>query len=642
MFHYPTSFIHRPLLTNKDTHIPDYATLMIQVIKHIPPPSRKSPYQIECKSQIGAVKIVFFGPKSKWIAQSLTLNESFYISGKIETFNGHYQVSHPDYISKILSDIPEFEPIYPLTHGLNNKILTKTIRKALSLLPDNIPEWIDETTIKQNNFPSFKDALQKLHSPQKNADLSPNSTHFSRLAYDELLANQISLYYARHEIKHTGNSIKTNSNYGKKICAMLPFELTDGQKQVLQEIKNDMASEKKMLRLLQGDVGSGKTIVSVFAMLEAVEAGYQAVLMAPTDILSRQHFKKISELLATIGLKVILLTGREKGKNRLSILDQIKTDADIIIGTHALFSENVIYRNIGLVVIDEQHRFGVKQRLLLSQKGQNVDILSMTATPIPRSLALTYYGDMDISVLKEKPKNRIPIQTSAIPITKIDTLLPNIQNAIREKKQIYWVCPLIEESEKIDLANAQKRYQYLSQYFHRVGLLHGKMKSEEKDKVMNEFLNGNLDILVSTTVIEVGVDVPNASIMFIEQAERFGLSTLHQLRGRIGRGNIQSNCILLYGYPISEQGKKRIDLMRKSNDGFEIAEQDLILRGGGEVLGIKQSGITDFIFTDLSEHMPLLYSACQNISATIKNNDGQIIKALLLLFNKYNKQDYIC
>lgn len=645
IFHLPDHILHRPYLADlKSAQDKMLLTTKVTVSQHKKPFSKRHPYRIICEASGSYLEVVFFNYHKDYIIEQLPIGETRLISGQVERYGEHWQMSHPDYIVRENEawKIPIYEPIYPLTQGVSNKLMNRAVKEALKNLP-NLPEWLDDTLLKREGWPSFKEALFQAHHPQNEIDISPLSKARQRLAYDELLANQLALALARTRMKkQTGISIKGNEALRKKLLSHLPFELTNAQKRVITEIETDMQTPYRMLRLLQGDVGSGKTIVGLVALLNAVEAGYQGALMAPTDILVRQHYSKISDLCSQLGVSIVLLTGREKEKKRQEILSQIADgEAQIIIGTHALFTENVIFKNLGLAVIDEQHRFGVEQRLALTQKGNAVDVLVMTATPIPRTLALTYYGDMDLSQIDEKPPTRKPIDTRVLSVKKMEAVIEKLQHALAEGKQAYWVCPLIEETEKSDLANATARFEKLNSVFpERVGLIHGKMQGDEKDAVMQKFLQKETSILVATTVIEVGVDVPNASIMIIEQAERFGLSQLHQLRGRIGRGAEKSTCLLLYDYPLSDTAKKRLNIMRSTENGFLIAEEDLKLRGAGEVLGTRQSGLETFLLTNFdlqNELLPIVRrEAVQIIQSDpcLTSPRGEKLKTLLYLFNK--------
>lgn len=649
LFHRPIAILSRPRLTDAgQVKNGDRPTFKVRILSHIRPHSRKAPYRILCQIESfkgTELEIVFFNYHKDYLVRQLPEGEIRCISGAVEWYNGRLQMTHPDYITDALDDwkIPLIEPVYPLTQGLTNKMVEFGVREAIKALPSSIPEWLDETLLRQTGWPDFKTALMSLHHPKSADDLSNFNPARARLAYDEILANQLALSIMRTRFKkQKGNTLKGTGVLTEKLKQMLPFDLTGAQKRVIGEIGTDMASDFRMNRLLQGDVGSGKTIVALFALLQAIEAGAQGALMCPTDILSRQHYKKLSDLCEKLGVSVVLLTGREKGKTRAELLSKIANgSAQIIIGTHALFTADVVYHNLKLVIIDEQHRFGVEQRLFLTQKGLTPDLLVMTATPIPRTLALTYYGDMDVSAIDEKPALRQSVDTRVIPAKAKDETIAKLAHVLQSGKQIYWVCPLVEESEKSDMANATDRFKELAAHFpNRVGLVHGKMKGAEKDAVMQSFLNKELMILVATTVIEVGVDVPDATVMIVEQAERFGLAQLHQLRGRIGRGADKSTCLLMYDYPLSEVAKKRLEVMRQTDNGFIIAEQDLKLRGAGEVLGTRQSGIENMRLSDFELQNELIASARADASNIIKTDPnlqtprGQALKMLMYFFEK--------
>ena len=645
LFHMPATVLYRPIKEDlSEIASGSLITTRVKVLEHKKPFSRKSPYRIICEGKNGFLDIVFFNYKKDYLIKQLPEGEERLISGQVEKFSGRLQMSHPDYVCSVGEEwkIPTLEPVYPLTQGVTNKLMQHAAREALKALP-NLTEWHKEEKIGRSGWPSFSEALKIVHQPTHETDISPVSKARQRLAYDEQLANQLALVLMRQKMKkEAGIAFKGNNLLRQKLLDQLPFTLTDAQQRVTNEIIGDMQSPFRMLRLLQGDVGSGKTIVGLLAMLNAAESGYQAAMMAPTDILVRQHFQKIENLCRPLGVKVVLLTGRDKGKQRQETLKKIASgDAQIIIGTHALFSEDVSFSKLGFVLIDEQHRFGVEQRLALTKKAPKTDTLVMTATPIPRTLSLTYYGDMDISILGEKPPTRKPVTTRVLSVKKMPETIEALKTAIDEGRQVYWICPLIEETEKSDLANATTRFKYLDELFPgKVGLIHGKMKGPEKDSVMQDFIDKKYFILVATTVIEVGVDVKNASIMIIEQAERFGLSGLHQLRGRIGRGSEKASCVLLYDYPLSDTAKQRLNIMRTSEDGFFIAEQDLKLRGAGEVLGVRQSGWENFRLTDIASQENLVSEARQEAIEIVKSDPtlsskrGEALKILLYLFEK--------
>ncbi len=641
-----SSLFHLPLMIVDRTKMP-FVTTKVTVLSHEKPRSRKQPYKIHCQTDKGVLDIVFFNYRKDYLIDQLPENAVRIISGQVSSFSGRLQMTHPDYIveEKNKADIPLIEPVYPLTQGVTNKMVQRILKTSLKCIPD-LPEWLDEDFLKQQKWTSFKESLIKVHHPLCSNDVSPTHPARMRLAYDELLANQLALALVRRKMrKLKGISLPGTGKLTNALLSVLPFELTNAQKRSVQEIHYDMNEPYRMMRLLQGDVGSGKTIVGLLAMLKAVESGYQACLMAPTDILVRQHEATLRKWCESLCVSVVLLTGREKGKKRREILSRISDGtAQIIVGTHAVFQENVEFQKLGLVIIDEQHRFGVEQRLALTQKGAQVDVLVMTATPIPRTLALTYYGDMDISKIDEKPPTRKPIDTRVLSVDRMEETIQKLRDTIEQGAQVYWVCPLIEETEKSDLANATHRFETLEKVFPgRVALIHGKMKGPQKDALMQDFIDKKTDILVATTVIEVGVDVPAASIMIIEQAERFGLSQLHQLRGRIGRGSTKSTCLLMYQTPLSFTAKKRLEIMRKTEDGFIIAEEDLKLRGAGEVLGTRQSGLQSFKLADLEYHASLLAIARDdaklvlNTDPSLSSPRGQALKNLLYLFNKDNE-----
>ena len=644
-WHLPSGLIDRrfaPRIADAPSGV--IATITVDVLSHHPPPNRRLPYKITCGDETGRMSLVFFHARADYLNQILPEGETRVVSGKVERFNDEIQMAHPDHVGTVAErdKLQAVEPVYPLTQGLSLKVLSKAIGGALPLAPD-LPEWLDPAFRKKHSWPSWREALETLHRPETEDDLSPETTARSRLAYDELLANQLALALVRAHMRRVrGRSTTGTGVLRNKVLAALPWRLTDSQSRALDEITADMASDARMHRLLQGDVGSGKTVVALLSMLAAVEDGGQAVILAPTEILARQHLATIQPLAEAAGIRAEILTGREKGKNRDGILARLADGTTpIAVGTHALIQTGVDFGNLTTAVIDEQHRFGVHQRLLLAEKGAAVDILVMTATPIPRTLMLTAYGDMEVSKLSEKPAGRRPIDTRTIPLSRLSEVTAAIRRALETDARIYWVCPLVEESEKIDLSTAEDRAEQLRRQFgDRVMLVHGRMKGADKDKVMAAFAEGSARILVATTVIEVGVDVPEATIMVVEHAERFGLAQLHQLRGRIGRSDKPSTCLLLYGDGLTETARSRLKILRESEDGFRIAEEDLRLRGAGELLGTRQSGLPEFRIADLAVHGDLLAAARDDAQLILNRNPGlrdergEALRTLLYLFER--------
>jgi ATP-dependent DNA helicase RecG len=647
LWHMPTGVIDRRAEPQLAAAVPGtIVTLRLRVLKHKPPPrgNNKAPYKVTCEDDTGRIDLVFFHAERKFIEKQLPVGELRFVSGRIERYGETLQMAHPDYIvsPEARDELPMLEPVYPLTAGLSGKVLIKAARQAVERVPD-LPEWQESHWLAARGWPDFKAALTRIHQPREAQDVSNGAAPWQRLAYDELLAGQLAFALVRQNHKvERGRRLSGDGQVRTKIIAALPFSLTGSQTAALEEIIADLAAPHRMLRLLQGDVGSGKTVVALLAMAVAVEAGAQAALMAPTEVLARQHLETITPLADAAGLRIALLTGREKGKARDSVLARLQEgEIDILIGTHALFQADVRFKDIAIAVIDEQHRFGVHQRLALQAKGANGDtnVLVMTATPIPRTLLMTHYGDLDVSKLKEKPAGRKPIVTKMVPLELLERLIDRIRVQLSEGAQVYWVCPLIETSEVTDLAAAEERYAYLRQTFgDQVGLLHGGLAAKEKDETMAAFAAGKLKILVATTVIEVGVNVPNANIMVIEHAERFGLAQLHQLRGRVGRGTRESFCMLLYKSPLGETAGQRLAMMERTEDGFLIAEKDLELRGGGEILGARQSGAPGFRVAEVPGFEMLLTVARDDAVLVLANDPGlvsprgQALRTLLYLF----------
>lgn len=647
VLHAPASLIdrrHQPGIAHAPQGV--IVTVTARVDRHQPPPRGKSnvPYRVFLHDDTGELSLVYFKGNAQWLEKALPVGETVIVSGKIDWFNGRASMVHPDYVvrQEAAESMPMVEPIYPLTAGLSLKVLRRAVTEAVARVPD-LPEWIDPEFCRRQRLPSLRDAFHALHEPRDGADLDLQAPHRRRLAYDEFLAGQLSLALVRQRLRRVpGVPVRPTGEIATAILKALPFRPTASQEQAVREILHDMAGEQRMLRLLQGDVGSGKTLVALLAMAAAVEAGGQAVLMAPTEILARQHHATISRMAAAAGVAVAVLTGRTKGKERDAILERIaRGEAQIVIGTHALFQDTVNYKNLLMAVVDEQHRFGVHQRLRLTAKGISPHMLVMTATPIPRTLVLAAFGDMDVSKLTEKPAGRKPIQTVVVPIERTGDIVDRLRAALSEGKKAYWICPLVEESDVSELMSAEERFAVLEQALGApIGLIHGRMSGPEKDAVMQAFKSGETRLLVATTVVEVGVDVPDATIMVIEHAERFGLAQLHQLRGRVGRGEDASHCILLYKGPLGETGKARLSILRETEDGFLIAEEDLKLRGEGEVLGTRQSGTPGFRLASLEAHGDLLEVARKDAAYMIEKDcelvspRGEALRMLLYLHRR--------
>ena len=634
------------------------ATIEILVIKHDRPPrGTRRPYRVFCQNDTGELELVFFHAHNDYIAKQLPIGERRIVSGRVELFQGRVQMAHPDHIvvPEHSASMPLLEPVYPLTAGLTPKILRRTIADALKRIPD-LPEWIPAPIMAEHNWPNFADAMRAVHAPQSETDLLPTSPARARLAFDELLANQLALSMVRRQASDTapGRCFAPQGQLLTALTADLPFEMTAAQQAAIGEITADQAAPKRMLRMLQGDVGSGKTLVALAAMLTVAETGAQAALLAPTEVLARQHHASLNALLRPLKMEVGLLLGQGRTSNAAAddalpngVNNAPRTRKDtsaamadgtisLVVGTHALLSDTAIFHDLGLAVIDEQHRFGVRQRILLGEKGRDVDVLVMTATPIPRSLAMTAYGDLDHSRLDEKPVGRLPIDTRAMAKDRLNEIVDGLRRALHDGKRAYWICPLVDESDKLDIAAAEDRFTALTHALAGIGvaLAHGKMKAAERDAAMQAFRTGQAQLLVATTVVEVGVDVPEASIIVIEHAERFGLAQLHQLRGRVGRSTAQSSCLLVYQPPLNETANKRLSVMRDTNDGFVIAEEDLNLRGPGEFLGQRQSGVPEFVLADLAAHRDLLAIAREQAQIMLAGNDMHHINLLLSLFER--------
>jgi len=606
-----TGVDRRKRATVQGAEIPGVVTVEVVVGQHRAPARRGGAYRVTVEDAATSFQLVFFHARDDYLRRILPTGARRIVSGKVELFDGVAQMVHPDHVllPEEAGEIPDFEPVYPLTAGVTQKMMRKAAQAALTRLPE-LKEWIDPAQKAQAGWPDWAEAVRRAHDPQEQRDLSPADPARERLAYDEFMAHQMTLALARARLRRAkGRATMGTGALQAKVLEALPYELTGAQTRAISEIAGDMAQETRMNRLLQGDVGAGKTLVALKALLIAVEAGGQGVMMAPTEILARQHLQGLRPLAEAAGVVIEILTGRDKGAERRAKLKALVAgDIQILVGTHAVFQKDVVFHDLRLAIVDEQHRFGVRQRLELGAKGERADVLVMTATPIPRSLSLAQYGDMDVSVLDEKPPGRKPIKTALINMARIDEVVDHLRRAIAEGRQAYWVCPLVEESEAVDLSSAVDRFKRLRAALGEgvVGLVHGQMPPEEKDAAMAAFQRGDTVVLVSTTVIEVGVDVPNASIMVIERAEHFGLAQLHQLRGRVGRGEAESTCLLMYQGPLSEGGERRLTTMRDTEDGFRIAEVDLEMRGAGDLIGTAQSGLPKFRIADMEAQAALM------------------------------------
>jgi ATP-dependent DNA helicase RecG len=645
--HLPSNTIDRRARPKLRDVVPDtIVTVLVDIDQHRPPPPHRprAPYQIYASDDSGTITLTYFNARRDYLEKLLPVGERRIVSGTAAFYDHMLQMVHPDRVvaEEDAAKLPLIEPVYPLTEGLTLNVARKAAEAALSRVP-LLPEWQDEAWLRRQGWPAFGAALSALHQPNEPGAVLPETAAWSRLAYDELLAGQLALMLVRaNQRRSAGRPTKGDGKLAGKIVAALPYALTPSQTRAVSEINADLAKAERMLRLLQGDVGSGKTVVGLLAAATIIEAGRQAALMAPTEILARQHYKTIAPLAEAAGLSVAILTGRERGKDRADILTRLDAgDIDLLVGTHALFQEEVAFRDLALAIVDEQHRFGVHQRLALARKGEAVDVLVLTATPIPRTLVLTYFGDMDVSQLREKPAGRQPIDTRAVPLSRINEVVDAVGRALERGERVYWVCPLVAESEVSDLAAAEQRFAELQQHFEgAVDLVHGKMKGADKDAAMARFSSGETQLLVATTVIEVGVDVSEATVMVIEHAERFGLAQIHQLRGRVGRGSQRSTCLLLYRAPLGETAKARIEILRETEDGFRIAEEDLRLRGEGDVLGTRQSGMPGFRVVRIEVHGALLGPARKDAQLILSRDPeltsprGEALRHLLYLFER--------
>ena len=651
VWHLPSGIIDRRASPPIRQLEPDrIATIAVRVEAHQPGFGRR-PYRVLCTDNTGTLTLVYFNVKGDQLARLFPIGAERVVSGRVEFYGGMPQMAHPDLVLRPdeLDRLKPIEPVYPLTAGLSPRVVQKAVGAALDRLPA-FPEWIDPALRERRGWPAWGEAVQRAHAPEVEADLSPTTAARERLAYDEIFASQLAVALVRaRRHRQKGRAIVGTGTLTSPVEAALGFSLTGAQRLAIAEITAEMAQPRRMVRLLQGDVGSGKTVVALVAMLTAIEGGGQAALMAPTEILARQHHATLQRHAAAAHVEIGFLTGREKGRARASMLASLASGlTPAVVGTHALLQPDVEFRDLALVVIDEQHRFGVEQRLGLYAKGRDADTLLMSATPIPRTLMMTAYGDLDVSRLTEKPPGRHPVDTRTVALERIEDVVAAVGRALARKAKVYWICPMVEESETADLAAVDERYKGLAPLFPgRVGVVHGRMKPADKDRAMAGFAGAELYVLVATTVIEVGVDVPDATVMVIEHAERFGLAQLHQLRGRIGRGDKPSTCLLLYASPLGDVAKRRLSILRETEDGFRIAEEDLRLRGAGEVLGTRQSGLPTLRLADLAVHEGLVAIAHDDARLVLERDPrleserGQALRALLYLFRSDEAVQYL-
>ncbi len=643
LFSLPRSaLVRRRISTIAEGRTQESVAIEVAVVSHKPGARKGLPHRVWVDDGQNRFHLVFFQAQRDWIEKSLPAGQRRLVCGKVDEFNGYRQIVHPDQILEPdkTEVIPLVEPVYPLVSGLTQKTMKKSVAMALERAPD-LPEWIAPETLSTRQWPSWRDALSLCHSPQSESDTEPENPARERLSFDEMFSHQMTLALARTRFRRQrGRSNVGDGEMANQVLSQLPFDLTRAQRRVIGEINQDMAGTARMNRLLQGDVGSGKTIVAFIAMLNAVEAGGQAVLMAPTEVLVRQHHERLKPLAKTAGVELERLTSRDRGSQRKEKLELIKGGRiGIVVGTHAVFQQEVEFNDLRIAVIDEQHRFGVKQRLELSAKGESVDVLVMTATPIPRSLALASYGDMSVSMLDERPPGRQPIKTAMASRSRMASVINRLRKAVESGRQAYWICPLVEESEVSSLTPAENRHKSLEAVLEKgqVGLVHGQMPPAERDEVFDGFANGTTRVLVATTVIEVGIDVSDATIMIIEHAENFGLAQLHQLRGRVGRGEGESSCLLLYGEPLSRSARQRLEVIQNTEDGFRIAEEDLAVRGAGDLLGVHQSGFPEFRIASIEKQGGLLRDAHKEARALLESDPnlssdrGHAVRTLLHL-----------
>jgi ATP-dependent DNA helicase RecG len=651
LWHLPSGIVDRRASPPINELQPDQiVTVAVRVEAHQPGRGPR-PYRVICADTTGRLTLTYFNVKGDYLTRLLPIGAERVISGRVEFYNGAPQIAHPDLVLRPdeLDRLKPIEPVYPLTAGLASRVVQRAVATALDRAP-NLPEWIDPALAERRGWPAWTDSVHRVHSPAAEPDLSPTDPARERLAYDEVFASQLAVALVRaRRRRQKGRAIVGSGAQTGQVEAGLGFALTGAQRLAIAEIAADMAQPRRMMRLLQGDVGSGKTVVALLAMLSAVENGGQAALMAPTEILARQHHATLQRHAAAAHVEIGFLTGREKGRARASMLASLASGlTPVVVGTHALLQPDVEFRDLALVVIDEQHRFGVEQRLALSAKGRDADTLLMSATPIPRTLMMTAYGDLDVSRLTEKPPGRRPVDTRTVALERLNDVVAAVGRALEQKAKVYWICPMVEESETTDLAAVEERHRALAPLSPgRVGLVHGRMKAHDKDNAMAAFAGGEMDLLVATTVIEVGVDVPDATVMVIEHAERFGLAQLHQLRGRIGRGDKPSTCLLLYQSPLGAVAKRRLEILRETEDGFRIAEEDLRLRGAGEVLGTRQSGLPSLRLADLAAHEELIAIAHDDARLVLERDPhleserGHALRVLLYLFRRDEAAQYL-
>ena len=639
----PASLLHRRLTTVAEAVEGELVTLVVRIEAHLPGGGGGRPYRIRCADETGWAFATFFGGVGGGhLQKAWPVGEARAVSGEAQRYGVELQLKNPQVAAPeaAAEAFPAVEPVYPTTAGLPARTLRRFVVDALARAPD-LPEWQDPAWIARQGWPTWREALAALHAPHDDADLQPLAPARARLAFDELLAHQLAMASRKRVRGDEPAPAVPRSDLSRRAEAALPYRLTGAQSRTLAEIGGDLASGRRMTRLVQGDVGSGKTVVAMLAAADVAAAGLQTALMAPTEILARQHYETLAGPLAAVGVRAELLTGRDKGAVRAEKLAALASGATALaVGTHALFQRDVLFRNLALAVVDEQHRFGVGERRRLQEKGAAVHLLALSATPIPRTLELTAFGDLDVSRLDEKPPGRKPVATTAAPTTRLPEITARLKRAVASGAQAFWICPLVAESEVDGAAAAEARAVELRAILGegRVGLAHGRLPGPEKDAVMAAFADGALSVLVATTVVEVGVNVPRASIMVIEHAERFGLAQLHQLRGRVGRGEAASSCLLLYDPPLSAAAQARLEILRETEDGFAIAERDLELRGGGDLMGLKQSGLPAYRFADPAAHRHLIPAAADDARLVLardprlEGDRGQAVRLLRELF----------